>query len=708
MVESGMPCTNCKLDGEVCEAAQNKRRLRKGGESERQSTTTLDADFNPPNSPLWPFVGATFSTDIFPQGASLETEADFGLTDNVELDPEAIAGDAFSRKENWLSLGSANTLPGLGEVCPRNSRGTKQSVEMPSGIHPIPLHIAEDDVAFLQRKGALNIPEEPLCDKLLEAYVHFVHPFLPVIDLDDFFGAIRGPDQTGTVSLMLFQAVMFAAITFVDVEYLRSYETRRAAQKSFFGKVKMLYDFDYETDQVVIVQSILLMTYWYESPNCPKDIWHWLGIAISAARSVGINCNPGESVVTRTRCLWKRIWWCCFMRDRLIAAGMRRPMRIKDEECQLSALEIDDFQDCGRFSNYEHILHGWCTTIDGPLETDLAHMCISLTKLCQIIGHILTIQYSTPDQKTGGTCGPTMKLLPRKSPAAAHDFAACVQELERWHEELPPAVHCSTNIRNVVQINDRVTYLHSRLLMGVYLGITSALHRPQLMLVKTDDSDGRNARAKIYQAAHGIADIFRDLFARDMIRLLPTTGVALSLPACIVLHADTQSPASPTREGSKNDLHLCISALRRLQEMHPSADFALFVLSQAVKRSGSPPSIASPHILPTASEASKLNQQFESPLDRVDDPGLTAGLLVFTSTLSEHEMQLLSGYTPTPAEESLQSVMTGTSVSHLANGEDGEQGSSVLPGPAMHAPLHESPAWWDFEDLINFGQTPTL
>ena len=90
--------------------------------------------------------------------------------------------------------------------------------------------------------------------------------------------------------------------------------------------MQVLYDFDYEVDRVSLVQSLLLMTYWYETPDDQKDTWHWMGVAITLAHTIGLHRNPEKSNMEPSKKkLWKRVWWSCFMRDRLVALGMRRP-----------------------------------------------------------------------------------------------------------------------------------------------------------------------------------------------------------------------------------------------------------------------------------------------------------------------------------------------------------------------------------------------
>lgn len=86
------------------------------------------------------------------------------------------------------------------------------------------------------------------------------------------------------------------------------------------------------------------MTYWYETPDDQKDTWHWMGVAISLGHTIGLHRNPANTnMPPQRRKLWKRIWWSCFMRDRLIALGMRRPTRIKDEDFDVPMLVEDDF-----------------------------------------------------------------------------------------------------------------------------------------------------------------------------------------------------------------------------------------------------------------------------------------------------------------------------------------------------------------------------
>jgi uncharacterized Rmd1/YagE family protein len=63
-----------------------------------------------------------------------------------------------------------------------------------------------------------------------------------VLDLHEFLAVVdRRDGATGQISLLLYQAVMAAAITFVDDVHLREtgYLTRRAASQALFRSVKV-------------------------------------------------------------------------------------------------------------------------------------------------------------------------------------------------------------------------------------------------------------------------------------------------------------------------------------------------------------------------------------------------------------------------------------------------------------------------------------
>lgn len=54
---------------------------------------------------------------------------------------------------------------------------------LPSYILSHPDHLANVDMSYLAMKHALTIPRISLRNEILKVYAQFVHPFLPILDL---------------------------------------------------------------------------------------------------------------------------------------------------------------------------------------------------------------------------------------------------------------------------------------------------------------------------------------------------------------------------------------------------------------------------------------------------------------------------------------------------------------------------------------------
>lgn len=97
-------------------------------------------------------------------------------------------------------------------------------------------------MSYLQLKGALTLPAIPLQNALLQAYVEYIHPFMPLMDLHPFLGIVNSRNGfNGQMSLLLYHAVLFAATAFVDMKQLHEagYSSRKAARKAFFQKTRV-------------------------------------------------------------------------------------------------------------------------------------------------------------------------------------------------------------------------------------------------------------------------------------------------------------------------------------------------------------------------------------------------------------------------------------------------------------------------------------
>ena len=357
--------------------------------------------------------------------------------------------------------------------------------------------------------------------------------------------------------------------------------------------MQVLYDFDYEIDRVSLVQSLLLMTYWYETPDDQKDTWHWMGVAISLAHTIGLHRNPEKSnMEPNKKRLWKRIWWSCFMRDRLVALGMRRPTRVKDEDYDVPMLTEEDFE-IAPISESITIIPPDCTLVrDLKAQRQLAQMCIAKAKLCLCISHVLTAQYSVLVKAQGmqgqeGSTRSSVMLFPKKLDQT-DEVKRCDEELNEWIDGLPDC--CAYSDEIIPGNTGPPVFVQRSLLHMVYFTTLSALHRPQVLpSAATSQPDKCRelqdlSRKKVREASKEITRISQDLHIRGLEKYLPTTGVTVLLPAIIIHLLDIKASNDDARQAAMDGFCQCMQVLEKLRDNYASADFATQFLEAAIRK----------------------------------------------------------------------------------------------------------------------------
>ncbi|KAJ5096337.1 hypothetical protein NUU61_005693 [Penicillium alfredii] len=462
----------------------------------------------------------------------------------------------------------------------------------PRFLKPLPARVAPEDLEFLRFRGALSIPESGLRNELLRCYIQWVHSFMPVLNLQEFLRCVAENDPDGNVSLLLFQAVMFVGTAFVDLKHLQAagYSTRKSARNEFFTRLRLLYSLDCEEDRIVILQTLLLMTYWSDPENSPqRDIWDWIGVCNTQAHSIGLNKDPSSSDMDlRTRRLRTRLWWCLYSRDRLIAMGMRRPLQVNEGTSSVPMLRMEDF-DFEPFSP-SVVAHFCCRQLeDTSHQKRLATMFMENMKLCQCIGRVLFAQYTPSQRQFGATDRTTVTLVPRQ--ASESEFSRCSQKLESWLSTLPKEAQFIPASKNNFRDGEDVLLLHGAMLRMLYHATTSALHRPWAVLTK-DQSKSRmewrsTARTKMHDAAAGITHIIQGLNQLNLTRFLPQTGVTVILPAAVAHLSNTMSDNPTVRENSIYNFHRCIQVLHCLKDIYPAADAEFANIEAAIKMQAS-------------------------------------------------------------------------------------------------------------------------
>jgi hypothetical protein len=334
------------------------------------------------------------------------------------------------------------------------------------------------------------------------------------------------------------------------------------------------------------------MAYWYETPDDQKDTWHWIGVAISLAHTIGLHRDPANTIMApRRQGLWKRVWWCCYMRDRLVALGMRRPTRIKQEDFDVPMLAEADFE-IAALPEENQLLD--CALLrDLDMQKRLALMCIEKAKLCVLIGNMLTVQYSVLSRdgiRPENTTSSTMMLLPNKKTSNPEDIKRVDDDLTSWFNSLPEA--CQYQPLDSIAITEQNApfAVHNLVLHMVYHTTVSALHRPLFFGGTSVEATGcsrqmqETARIRVRDTAYRVTVMAAELRQHGLVRYLPTTGVTVILPAMIVNLIDVKSECPETRARATHGFKECFQVMNDLRNTYAAADFATNFLDAALRK----------------------------------------------------------------------------------------------------------------------------
>ncbi|KAJ9603011.1 hypothetical protein H2200_012306 [Cladophialophora chaetospira] len=451
----------------------------------------------------------------------------------------------------------------------------KRAFNLPAYILPPQRDISEAELQFLASQGALSIPDDELRDQLLRDFIWYSYPYMPVICLEDFLQGLEGGDQH-QISLSLFQAVMFAGSSFVDELYLQQagFESRRSARAYFYKKVKLLYDFDWESDRITLMQTMLLHTYWYTAESDQKDPWHWAGVCMSLGVTLGLNERATyKHEDLKTRKLWRRLWWCCYLRDRALAISARRPMRFRDDQVHISMLQLDDFDLNTPETGITTIKIAFSVT-SHDCRLALARMCMENIKLASILGRILEKFYQLQGF-SGSTKGPRMLYCPKTSDVDPQEAKTLETELERWASLLPSTCRIQQE-ENLRTPTEELLHLHQATLKLGYLLVTEAFHRPLSIsrgeTTLSTDLLQRRSRPIVKECAISTAEVVKSLRERDLFRFLPPgAGTCIGVAVASFL-AEIKSSGKSLSALPGQHFQQCIRGLWSLRETWPIAD----------------------------------------------------------------------------------------------------------------------------------------
>lgn len=392
------------------------------------------------------------------------------------------------------------------------------------------------EIDILHQRGAFLLPPRTLCDELIDSYFKWVHPIMPVINRTRFMRQYRDPKNPP--SLLLLQAVLLAGSRVcTNPQLMDANGSTTPAALTFYKRAKALFDANYEDDRVTIVQSLLLMGWYWEGPeDVTKNVFYWSRVAIIVAQGSGMHRSVEQSQLNRSdKRLWKRIWWTLFTRDRSVAVALGRPVNINLDDSDVEMLTEEDFIE----DEVER-------TVEYPPDPVHVQFFMQYVKLCEIMGLVLSQQYSVAS-----------KGRQRNAIDLTHSDMA----LADWLQNCPKLVYWEVARH----------HFWSALLHSNYYTTLCLLHRahmpPNGATTRFPDDAPYPSRNIAFQAAAMITSIIENLAAHKELRYCPAF-VVYSLFSALIMHVyQMRSPVPSIQQVTQDRMRSCMGALKEVSRV---------------------------------------------------------------------------------------------------------------------------------------------
>ncbi|EED20389.1 cutinase transcription factor 1 alpha, putative [Talaromyces stipitatus ATCC 10500] len=409
--------------------------------------------------------------------------------------------------------------------------------------YPIPEVVCRRSVSFslfasrkarkieqLTREGIFDFPEPAVCEMLLKAYFEWFHPCFPIVDRVE----ISKSCNDNTISPLLLQSMLFIGASLCSDEVLRAsgFSDRYETKFHFYDRGKEIFDADCETDSLSKLQALFLLSFWRSTPGHEKDTRYWLGAAISLAQTGGLHMLSKLSLLKpKEKRVRKRIFWSLYIRDQQVAAAYGLPPRIRDEDCDISMLDEEDFDESGFVGN---------TAVFGIQRPEHISYMIQMARASRLLREVVWAAY-----------------LPGRLRYDPSDREKLKGRLLQFESELPPELKLS-------QALEHGTMYFAGIVNITYHYLYILLYRPSYL----DPSDEKNQKEGMLalQAACRCTRILEDMLSHNLIEH-GIIHLITNIFATLCIHTVHFSRSENTeRKLAEHRAKLCLLGLKELQK----------------------------------------------------------------------------------------------------------------------------------------------
>ncbi|KAF8946919.1 hypothetical protein BGZ47_010983 [Haplosporangium gracile] len=272
-----------------------------------------------------------------------------------------------------------------------------------------------------------DLPSPEVMTHLLNLHFTYVHPFAPVFVWSKFLKRLKDRDYTPSFLFLLNSIFALASRYSDDISFRTDPAKSETIGVRFAEKAKEILDTLYDSPDMNCVGALVLLAFQQMGTGSGYRAWMYVGISIRMAQHLGLNrdclkLNPHMSAIDREE--RNRIWWTCFMADRLFSTSFGRPQGINEHDVDATYPEGVDEEDI----QLEYRLDGATSMLTGPSPHSEQNF-VFMASLMRILGRVMVSLYS-PRSKASSLSTSSMT-----NPAPLEQLD---KELTDWLLTLPP------------------------------------------------------------------------------------------------------------------------------------------------------------------------------------------------------------------------------------------------------------------------------
>ncbi|KAI7852440.1 fungal-specific transcription factor domain-containing protein [Circinella umbellata] len=408
----------------------------------------------------------------------------------------------------------------------------------------------------------LELPPRDLSMHLIRTYFKHYYPVLPMFYKRLLHSSIDPPSDN--ISPLLLNAIYaIASRVSPDLRVRSDPNSPDTAGDIFFERAKLLLDDYYDTPKISTVQALLLMAcHQHGAMNSPRA-WLYSGLAFRMAQDLGLHRNCDHwNIPPDERERRKRVFWCCFIVDRLFSAIFGRASVFEERDCDVPFPTVDDDQKISVNSSKEN------NDVRPPIS--LLESFIQLIKICDILGHVLKNIYYAKARHNAGT------------QHIDHVLSALNQQLTNWFNSMPASLRfdiSGDNGENIFNTPSPVSQLHM-----IYHTTVILLHRPFIPGPSSSLLASSSSSLPSYNicisAANSILDIVSTMLSKNNLRYVSNFTVYYIFTAAIIFMKSATAADSEKSFESKVKINKIMRAYDEIELTWSTASRSCSILGE--------------------------------------------------------------------------------------------------------------------------------